>query len=43
MTRYTASLQVHEARVCYGAHGVLDGVSLSAEGAEFIAFPSGSV
>jgi ABC-type Fe3+/spermidine/putrescine transport system ATPase subunit len=31
------SLRVHEARVCYGAHCVLDGVSLSAEGGEFIA------
>src|SRR6516162_8598737 len=31
------SLQVHEARVCYGARCVLDGVSLSAAGGEFIA------
>jgi len=31
------SLRVHEARVCYGAHCVLDGVSLGAEGGEFIA------
>jgi putative spermidine/putrescine transport system ATP-binding protein len=31
------SLRVHEARVCYGAHCVLDGVSLSAAGGEFIA------
>jgi putative spermidine/putrescine transport system ATP-binding protein len=31
------SLQVHEACVCYGAHCVLDRVSLSAAGGEFIA------
>ena len=37
MTRSATSLRVHEARVCYGAHCVLDGVSLSAEGGEFIA------
>jgi ABC-type Fe3+/spermidine/putrescine transport system ATPase subunit len=37
MTRSATSLQVHEARVYYGSHCVLDGVSLSAEGGEFIA------
>jgi len=31
------SLQVHEARVYYGSHCVLDRVSLSAEGGEFVA------
>src|SRR5215472_6841727 len=31
------SLEVHEARVCYGAQCVLDCVSLNAEGGEFIA------
>src|SRR6516164_7098328 len=37
MDSSATSLEVHEARVCYGAHRVLDGVSLSAEGGEFIA------
>ena len=31
------SLEVREARVCYGAHCVLDRVSLSAAGGEFVA------
>src|SRR5271167_730358 len=33
----TTALDVREARVCYGAHCVLDRVSLSAAGGEFIA------
>ena len=37
MTRSATSLQVHEARVCYGPLCVLDRVSLSAGGGEFIA------
>src|SRR6516225_7820033 len=37
MDASAASLRVHEARVCYGVHCVLDGVSLNAEGGEFIA------
>jgi ABC-type Fe3+/spermidine/putrescine transport system ATPase subunit len=37
MSTSATSLQVHEARVCYGTHCVLDGVSLSAAGGEFIA------
>jgi len=37
MASSATSLEVHEARVCYGAHCVLDGVSLNAEGGEFIA------
>jgi len=37
MDASAASLRVHEARVCYGTHCVLDGVSLSAAGGEFIA------
>ncbi len=37
MTRSATSLEVHEARVCYGAQCVLDRVSLSAAGGEFVA------
>ena len=37
MTRSATSLEVHEARVCYGAHCVLDRVSLAAAGGEFVA------
>src|SRR6516225_4067215 len=37
MTPSATSLRVHEAHVCYGVHCVLDGVSLNAEGGEFIA------
>src|SRR6516164_11830219 len=37
MTGSATSLEVHEARVCYGAHCVLDRVSLVAAGGEFIA------
>lgn len=37
MTRSATSLEVHEARVCYGAHCVLDRVSLVAAGGEFVA------
>jgi len=37
MDSSATSLEVREARVSYGAHCVLDGVSLSAEGGEFIA------
>src|SRR5271168_225771 len=37
MDSSATSLRVREARVCYGAHCVLDRVSLSAAGGEFIA------
>jgi putative spermidine/putrescine transport system ATP-binding protein len=37
MDSSATSLRVNEARVCYGTHCVLDRVSLSAEGGEFIA------
>ena len=37
MTRSATSLEVHEARVCYGAQCVLDRVSLGAAAGEFIA------
>jgi ABC-type Fe3+/spermidine/putrescine transport system ATPase subunit len=37
MNSSATSLRVQDARVCYGAHCVLDGVSLTAEGGEFIA------
>jgi ABC-type Fe3+/spermidine/putrescine transport system ATPase subunit len=37
MDSSVTSLEVHDARLCYGAHCVLDGVSLSAAGGEFIA------
>jgi ABC-type sugar transport system ATPase subunit len=37
MTRSATSIEVHEARVCYGAHCVLDRVSLVAAGGEFLA------
>jgi putative spermidine/putrescine transport system ATP-binding protein len=37
MTRSGTSLEVHDARVCYGAHCVLDRVSLVAAGGEFVA------
>jgi ABC-type Fe3+/spermidine/putrescine transport system ATPase subunit len=37
MTRSATSLEVHEARVCYGVHCVLDRVSLVAAGSEFVA------
>jgi ABC-type Fe3+/spermidine/putrescine transport system ATPase subunit len=37
MDSSATALQVHEARVCYGAHLVLNGVSLSAAGGEFVA------
>ena len=37
MDASATSLRVHEARVCYGVHCVLDGVSLNAAGGEFIA------
>jgi len=37
MPRSATSLEVHEARVCYGAHCVLDRVSLVAAGGEFVA------
>jgi len=37
MTRSATSLEVHEARVCYGAHCVLNRVSLVAAGGEFVA------
>jgi len=37
MTRSVTTLEVHEARVCYGAHCVLDRVSLVAAGGEFVA------
>src|SRR6516165_4635412 len=37
MPRSATSLEVHEARVCYGAHCVLNRVSLVAAGGEFVA------
>jgi ABC-type Fe3+/spermidine/putrescine transport system ATPase subunit len=37
MTRSPTSLEVQEARVCYGAHCVLDRISLVAAGGEFVA------
>src|SRR5215469_2268024 len=37
MVSSASSLQVHEARVYYGSHCVLDRVSLSAEGGKFVA------
>jgi len=37
MDAAATSLEVHEARVCYGTHFVLDGVSLNAAGGEFVA------
>src|SRR5215469_11664381 len=37
MNPSATSLEVREARVCYGAHCVLDRVSLSAAGGEFVA------
>jgi putative spermidine/putrescine transport system ATP-binding protein len=37
MTRSGTSLDVYDARVCYGAHCVLDRVSLGAAGGEFVA------
>jgi len=37
MDSSATSLRVREARVCYGAHCVLDGVSLSAAAGEFVA------
>ena len=42
MTRSATSLEVHEARACYGAHCVLDRVSLVAAGGEFVALLASS-